>query len=227
MLGKDYFYNASIRTYVATFGKLFSDIYVKKEKSNTSNLVRIPIHFAQKDKLYTKLFKDNNDTVSLPRLGFSYTIEGVDQDRKTGRGNIQKFKVNGDSESTVNWSYNSVPYNFEFTLTVFTNDIEDGLQIIEQILPNFQPSLTVRIKPLENIDLVVDVPVTLNSVADSYDDSNSIDDRTYYTWDLSFTVKGWLFNHINFDSDGVILDISKVRVFDMLTGELDWSASNE
>ena len=161
------------------------------------------------------IFQNPTQNLSLPRMGFDFGIDGVDDNRKTHRLNPKAF---GAKTTNQDAAFNSVPYNFNFSLQVYTNDIEDSLQIVEQILPFFQPSLTVKIKPFsEYPDFVTDVTVILNSVSYEHLDSEMFEYNDYYSWKLDFTVKGWLFSPIQ--SESVILDVN-VNLFEMTSGEL-------
>lgn len=220
MLGHSFFYNESIKNYVATFGALFSNIEISRKKSDgTTVLDKVPLHFADKTKMYSYIFQ-NEEHISLPRLSFDFSIDGVDDNRKTHRLIVNKFQdVNGN----IHRSLNAIPYDFTFNLYVYANDIEESLQIIEQILPYFQPSLTVKIKPLKDFpDIVIDVPVILESVSNDFDTDGSLQDRDVYSWTLSFSLKGILFNHIETASN-IILDVSRVKIklYDDFTKEVN------
>lgn len=218
MLGYSYFYNESIKNYVATFGALFSNIEIQRKKSDGTVVTeRVPLHFSDKTKMYQYIFESEKH-ISLPRLAFDFSIEGVDENRKTSRTNVNKFK---DASGVIHSSLNAVPYNFTFNLYLYANDIEESLQIVEQILPYFQPSLTVKIKPLSNFeDVIVNVPIILESVSNDFETDGGLQDRDVYTWTLGFTLKGLLFNKINVASD-IILDVSKVKLYEDFTKEIN------
>lgn len=219
MLGNDFFYNGSIKDYVVTFGKLFSDIYVQRtNEDSTTTLTKVPLHFANKRKMYQEVFNKDHDNISYPRMGFSFNVQGVDDDRKTHRLNELDFKT---TASTADWSYNAIPYNFTFNLTVYSIDIQDVLQIIEQILPFFQPSLTVKIKPFADYpDFITDVVMILDSSANTFQTEGELREDDVFEWDLSFTLKGWLFNKITVDGP-IILDVSNVKLYDQNTGQVN------
>jgi len=218
MLGKDHFYNESIRNLVVAFGMMFKGIKVsRKKKDGSTELVQVPVFFSDKTKMYRMVFEGaGSRNIALPRISFNFSVEGVDDVRKTSRGH--QTKLSGDSQNAI-WSYAPVPYNFNFELTIWCNDIEESLQIVEQILPNFQPSLTVKIKPLEaHPDVIMDIPVILKSVSNDFENSGDTDVRDYYSWNMDFTVKGWLFNSIVQTDGEIILDVSGVTLYEMMNG---------
>jgi hypothetical protein len=89
-----------------------------------------------------------------------------------------------------------VPYDFNFSLNLFTKNAEDGIQVIEQIVPFFTPDFTVTMKVLPELNINLDIPIELLSVTsdDSYE--GSFDDQRVLTWDLDFVVKGYLFGPV-------------------------------
>ena len=70
---------------------------------------------------------------------------------------------------------------------------ENGLIIVEQILPFFQPEYTVTINMVPDLGIKRDVPIVLNSVdyQDSYDGNFTTRRAVIYT--LNFTAKTYLF----------------------------------
>jgi hypothetical protein len=94
--------------------------------------------------------------------------------------------------------YTPVPYDMSFSLHVLVKNAEDGTQIIEQILPFFTPDYTVTIRALPELNINLDIPIELNSVTtdDSYEGDFDAS-RRILTWQLDFTVKGYLFGPIN------------------------------
>jgi len=129
----------------------------------------------------------------LPRLSFEITGLSYDGERKLTR--IQKYKtVKSNIDGKVmNFNYTPVPYNLSFSLYSFTASAEAGLQIVEQILPFFQPDYTVTINAIPELNIKRDVPIVLNSVnyQDTYDGGYTTRRAVIYT--LNFTAKTYLF----------------------------------
>jgi hypothetical protein len=130
--------------------------------------------------------------VVLPRISFEITGIAYDATRKLTR--VQKYKtVKTGSNSILNTNYTPVPYNINYTLNVFTATAENGLQIVEQILPYFQPDYTITLNVLPNMNMSRDVPIVLNNV--NYEDSYSGDfvTRRAVIYTLNFTAKTYLY----------------------------------
>jgi hypothetical protein len=201
---------------IATFGHLFSGINIKRRTRTGTRDLKVPLHFANQSKIYLHA-KDGGTggTMTLPRMGFEFSIDGVDVTRKTSRSIIHNYKEGVEAH----WSRNYVPYNFNFTLTIISDDIEDGLQIIEQILPRFQPELTVKIKPLADYpDFIVDIPIELTGVQNEFSGFGGDMERDDYIWTLNFTVKGYMFSPISTEGLGII-DVVNIRIDDWVAAK--------
>ena len=164
----------------------------------------MPLAYAPKEKFLVRLdqqpdLNKREFAITLPRMSFEITGISYDSSRKLTR--MQKYKTvkTGKDGKILNFNYTPVPYNLSYTLNVFTATAESGLQIIEQILPFFQPDYTVTmiIEPVPP-----DVPIILNSV--NYEDSYSGDfnTRRAVIYSLNFTAKTYLYGPSN--TQGVI-----------------------
>ena len=126
-------------------------------------------------------------------MGFEIAGISYDPTRKLTR--IQKFKqVKSNKDGKVlDFNYTPVPYNISYNLFSFTASAEAGLQIIEQILPFFQPDFTVTINAIPTLNIKRDIPIILNSV--NYEDTYSGDftTRRAVIYTLNFTAKTYLF----------------------------------
>jgi hypothetical protein len=151
----------------------------------------------------------------LPRMGFSISNINYDAERKKNSTNKRwKQELTTNEDVTFHYRYEEVPYNIDFQLYIYARNIDDGLQIVEQILPFFVPDFTITIKPkvLNNDIEKLDIPIVLNEITPSevYDKSFSEDTRVL-NWDLMFSAKACLFGPVR--SSGLIKDIT-VNMFD-------------
>ena len=108
---------------------------------------------------------------------------------------MQKFrtvKSNIDGK-VLNFNYTPVPYNIGYDLNIYTKTAEGGLQIVEQILPFFQPDYTVTINVVPELNIKRDVPIVLGNVSyeDNYDGNFTTRRAVVYT--ISFTAKTYLY----------------------------------
>jgi len=182
------------------FGQIFNNIQIKR-KDDTGKVIqtiRVPLAYGPKEKFLVRLDQqaslDNREfSITLPRMSFEISAIQYDASRKLTR--VQKFRrvKTGTDGKILNFNYTPVPYNISYNLNVFTATAESGLQIVEQILPFFQPDYTVTINAIPGLDIKRDVPIVLNSV--NYDDSYSGDftTRRAVIYTLQFTAKTYLF----------------------------------
>ena len=204
MLGQ-YFYNETIRNTIIAFGSLFNDIYcTRKDSAGTAvQTLKVPLAYGPKQKFIIRLEGDPNldqkVAITLPRIGFE--INGLDYapERKLNRI-MKKRKVQNtedDKLKSMLTQYSPVPWNIGFELFVMARNSDDGIQIVEQILPFFQPEYTVSIREVPVMDTIRDVPIILNSV--SYEDTYEGDftTRRAIVYTFSFTAKTYVYGPVN------------------------------
>ena len=196
----NYFYNESMRRMTIGFGQIFNNIQIKR-KDDTGKVIqtiRVPLAYGPKEKFLVRLdqqssLSNREFAITLPRMGFEISSISYDPTRKLTR--IQKFKqVKSAADGKVlDFNYTPVPYNISYNLYSFTASAEAGLQIIEQILPFFQPDFTVTINAIPSLNIKRDIPIILNSV--NYEDTYSGDftTRRAVIYTLNFTAKTYLF----------------------------------
>jgi hypothetical protein len=193
----NFFYNSGLRKLTVAFGTLFNKIQVKKTDldGNLVQNITVPLAYGPKEKFMVRIDqqKDLNSrefAVVLPRMGFEISAISYDPSRKLTR--VQKYK-SVNTNSTLNSNYTPVPYNINYTLNVFTATAENGLQIVEQILPYFQPDYTVTLNLIPELNIKRDIPIILNTV--TYEDSytGNFDQRRAVIYTLNFTAKTYLF----------------------------------
>lgn len=193
MLNNNIFYHAITRKIIVGFGTLFSNI--KIERKDVGNLQRqviaIPISYAPKEKWLVRIEQDttleNHTYTSLPRMSFEITGMNYDSTRKTNRMNYISC-ADGTSD-TIKKIYAPVPWNIDVSLYVLTKTQEDAFQIIEQILPYFSPEYTLSIKAVPEQNIIVDVPIILESVSVQDDYDGDFTQRRFVTYTLNFTLK--------------------------------------
>jgi hypothetical protein len=101
--------------------------------------------------------------------------------------------------------YVPIPYNFDFSLSVYTRNTEDGTQILEQILPFFTPDFTVTVDFISTMNQKYDLPIILNSVTSSVEYEGDMSTTRLIIWDLNFTVKGFIWPIVKSDSNSGLI----------------------
>lgn len=195
----DPFYHGSIRSLIVAFGSLFSTIkFQRKNKDGVvEQTIKVPIAYSQKEK-WVHSIEANPDSergiyAALPRMGYEITGYSYDAQRKLPRAN----KLSCVTEDGRNYAFVPVPYNVDISLYFATKTMEDGLQILEQILPGFSPEHTVSFKAIPELNITLDVPLTLNSVTVQDDYEGDLETRRFVIHTLTFTAKTNLFSGIN------------------------------
>jgi len=205
-----HFYNEGLRKLTIAFGQLFNNVIIQNTSSTgaVTKRIRVPLAYAPKEKFLVRLEQqadlknDREVSITLPRLGFEITGLQYDASRKINK--LQKtvrVKTSEDGKK-LNYNYAPVPYNINFSLYSFTATAENGLQIVEQILPFFQPEYTVTMNVIPELSIKRDIPIVLNNV--NYEDTYSGDFTTRRTvvYTLNFTAKTYLYGPMT--NQGVI-----------------------
>ena len=196
----DPFYNRIIRKMVVGFGNLFNNITLVRYNPDQTEQERfvIPISYASRE-LYVKRLLEDPDLdkkvqMSLPRFSFEMTGFSYDADRKQNT-NIKNYAVKGNSPVS---QYNPVPYNFDFSLYLYTRNIEDATQALEQILSYFTPDYTIKLNLIPDMGIVKEIPVILKDVNQDIEyEGDMTHDTRVIIWTLNFTVKGFIFGAVS------------------------------
>ena len=208
MIG-NFFYNETIRKSVIAFGTLFNNINIKKFAADGKSIstVKVPIAYGPMQRFLARVEQqsnfDDNVAITLPRLSFELQSYTYDPARKASP--IQKFFfMTPDDKKKVKKMFLPVPYDIGFRLSFATKLQDDALQIIEQILPFFQPSYQVTVNMLEGADEKRDIPFTLRNVSfvDEYEGDFST--RRFIQYDLDFICKTYFYQEVPTDESGLI-----------------------
>ena len=201
-----YFYHEIIRKTIVSFGTVFNGISIKHKESDGTSFsdLRIPLAYGPAQKFLARLEQqaDLNKAVqiTLPRMSFEMNTIAYDSTRKTGV--TQTFKASdGKNLKKV---FMPVPYNIGFELNIFTKLNDDALQIVEQILPYFQPAFTLTVDLVESIGEKRDIPVILDTISFQDDYEGDFSQRRALIYTLNFTAKTYLFGPIAETTDGLI-----------------------
>ena len=206
MLGQQ-FYHETVRNVIVAFGTMFNNInIVRKDNNGTiTQSMKVPLAYGPKQKWLTRLDTDPSlasaVAITLPRLGFEIGSLTYDATRKLNR--VQKFKKVKSSSSNANkldTQFMPVPYNMDITLYAMAKNSDDALQIVEQILPFFQPDYTLTLNDMADMGIKRDVPIILNDV--SYEDNyqGDFESRRAIIYTMGFTTKFYLYGPVTSSS---------------------------
>lgn len=204
------FSHGTIRDYVISFGTLFNNLKINRRPASggDADTIAVPLSYAPRQRFIERINGDLNldrpVSMTLPRMSFEMLGMTYSSERKLNTMNrLHRTNPIATSNTTIYSSYTPVPYDFQFQLSVYISNIEDGTHIVEQILPYFTPEFTVSLKSATDLGLNLDLPLILNSVVTEDNYEGGFDERRVIIWTLDFTLKGNLFGYIS-GSSGII-----------------------
>lgn len=191
-----HFYHEKTKKAVSIFGKLFNNIYVLRKNSSGSVIsqIKVPLSYAPKSKYLDRIRENpslDNDTkvaIKLPRMSFEITNIGYDNQRQLQKTN--NFSKAGTAVSNRQKFFTGVPYVIGFQLNVYAKTQDDALQIVEQILPTFNPQYSITLKPFSDYpDIKEDIPITLTGVSFQDDFESELGARRTLIYNLDFEMR--------------------------------------
>jgi len=203
---KTYYYYQSLRRTIIQFLDLFNDIKViryARDGTTVTKYVEVPLKFAGKEKTWHWIYQRKDDEM-LPMMSVTLTSIDFAVDRMGNKSN-KIVKTVDPANNLVQRFINPVPYNINFTLSVWTLHMSDADQIIEQILPFFTPEIYMRVN-IPEIGGTFDVKVIFQSCTPDITIEMPDEERRVIMWNLDFIAQTYLFRPIvpaDVDSDGV------------------------
>lgn len=215
------FYHQHIKRAIIAFGMIFNNININRVDGSdiTQQVIRVPLAYSTKQKFLSRIraVPDADSrgevAINLPRMGFEINTIDYDSTRKISP--IQKNKATNNNALSVTRAYVSTPYNMSLSLYVFAKNQEDGLQIIEQILPFFNPDFNVTVNELPELQIKRDIKITLDGIdyADMYEGPYA--ERQNIMWTLNFTMR---LNFFGFVSNEAIIREAIAKTYDDTDG---------
>jgi len=216
----EYFYHEILRKTIIGFGTLFNNIQVRSKDSDgdTFSIIKVPLAYGPSQKFLARLEQqpdlNNPFQITLPRMSFEFVGLSYDTSRKLNQ--TQTFLAKSSSDSQIKKVYMPVPYNMDFELNIMSKINDDMLQIVEQILPYFQPSYNITVNLLDTLGENKDIPIVLNSITMNDDYEGNFQNRRALIYTLRFTAKTFLFGPA---SSGVSKDIIKKVSIGYISGD--------
>ena len=205
MLGT-YFYHEILRKTVIGFGTLFNNINIRHKDASGTNfsVMKVPLAYGPMQKFLARIQQqpdlEREIAITLPRLSFE--MQGIQYDPTRKTGIAQTFLAKGGT--TAKKVYMPVPYNVAFELSIMAKLSDDALQILEQIVPYFQPSFNITINLIDSIGEKKDIPIVLESINQSDQYEGSFETRRTIVYTLGFTAKTYLFGPVADNPEGLI-----------------------
>lgn len=209
-MARQVFQHDIIKKIIGVFASIFDEI---RFTNGHGNVITVPLGYAPREKWLEDIRqKPDMDEYAIentyPKMSFELQGMNFAPERHT---NPMRRLV----DTSGNWTYNRVPYDFTVNLYLATTRINDGNRIIEQILPFFAPELTLTIRDIEELNLETNIQVVLNSVSTVAEYEGSFDDVRILTWEIQFTIKAYLYQDIKAS------DVIKKTIIDLRSKDYD------
>ena len=196
----NHFYHSTIKRAVSVFGTLFNNISIQRADGS---FIKVPLAYGQRQKFIARLQQqaglgldgEPRTAISLPRMAFELTSIEYDSTRKLNK-KLHYKKANDDDPTVMIKQFAPAPYNLGFELHALVKNTDDGLQIIEQIMPFFTPDYTVTIHTVPSIGDKRDVPIILTGVTQNDEYEGDFETRRVLSYTLSFTMKNYIFGPV-------------------------------
>lgn len=207
MMGQ-YFYHQHIRRAVTVFGTLFNNIRITR-RDGSNNIIqsqKVPLSYGPTQKFLTRIRAEGNLSdpklaVKLPRMSFEITSIAYDSSVGLQKG-LGRCLPQTEPRKQKN-VFMPAGYNLSFELSILSKQTDEALQILEQILPYFQPDYTVTVNEVGN-QFKLDMPFVLNGVTMNDDYEGDFTNRRTIIYSLTFDTKVRFYGPI-IDKGGVIL----------------------
>ena len=213
----NFFHHYSMRRYTAALKDTFNDIHVVRYSDTgvKENDFIVPISFSSPQKAYaltqddyTK-YRESRYNV-IPRMSLSFDGMNRAVERETNKLN-KTIKISEDGKNTT-YTYNSVAWNLDFTIHILSDSFTELTMIVEQILPMFNPTYTLKMKDIEFHNEYTNIPVRLNGVNWNLDMDISMDDDIRFVGaELSLSVNANIYPPIK---DGKIINHVIAKIYD-------------
>jgi hypothetical protein len=190
---ENHFYNESTRRMVSVFGSIFNDMEVVKKDSAGKIIqkIKVPLGYAPRTKVLARLTEQTSDpkmAMKLPRMSFEISSMEYDANARVSKHKNYTKVIVGDSLQLNKLGAPAV-YKVGFELNILASTQDEGLQMLEQILPMFQPEYTVTIKDIPAMDITTDTPIILESVTLNDDYEGDLVTRRAIIYTLSFSTR--------------------------------------
>lgn len=190
----DHFYHAQIRRMVSAFGTMFNNIEIQKQDANGNLLqkIKVPLSYGPRQKYLARIqertsLDDTKLGIKMPRMSFEITSLSYDSSIAINKNNI--IKASTDDPSVYKSVRGPIPYRMGIQLNILARNQDDALQVLEQILPYFQPDYTLTINDVPELGIKGDSPIVLQSVVMNDDYEGDFETRRAIVYTLDFETR--------------------------------------
>lgn len=216
----NYYYPRTIKNVTAALIDVFNDMVIYKyDSSGTSaDVYNVPISFGPMEKEHMQRIEDHEYIasasdpngykqvepygqrywISEPRMALTMNGIAYNADRAYGVNEWREWfaetLVDGANVDEVLRDYQPTPWDISYTLHIMVDSMDYFAQIMENILPYFNPALFLRVKEFSFLNVERDLKVTMPGVVPEFV-SNEIsdDERRYVNATIDLTVESWMY----------------------------------
>jgi len=217
---KQYYYYEVIRKLIIQFLDAFNDIKVKRympDGRTVRDLIAVPIKLAVKEKFWY-WYNERKDDEMLPMITAWMTTIDYATDRQVNSFFEMCSSIDYDT-LTYQKFLHPVPYNFTFTLSIWSLHMVDVDQILEQILPFFAPHIYIKMR-IDELNVEHDVKVVFQSATPEVSLEMPDEEYRVINYTLDFQIQAWLFKPVE---TGKLVDEICIN---LNTGSTETSASS-
>jgi len=190
------FYHSRIRKSVAAFGAMFDNLYVVRRDASGQilNRQKVPLAYGPREKWLQRIREnpdldtDTKTALKLPRMSFEIVNIQYESQRQITK--TTQFRSVSSKDGSQDYFYTGIPYILNFQLSIMAKTQDDALQIVEQIIPYFNPQYTFAMRPFDDYpEITEDIPVAINAVTMANDYEGGLDQRNTIIYTLDFEMK--------------------------------------
>lgn len=207
----NYFYHEILRKTIVSFGTLFNNIKIKHKdnEGDDFSILTVPIAYGPVQKFLARIEQvpdlKKRVAITLPRMSFEMT--GIQYDSSRKSSSMQTFKTIDKTNNELTKVFMPVPYNVNIRLSIMSKLNEDALQIVEQILPYFQPHFNLTVDLVSSIGEKRDIPMILERITMDDQYEGDFTTRRILIYTLDFTAKTYLFGPVGNGNEALIKQV--------------------
>lgn len=210
--GRTYYFYKVLRRTIIQFLDMFADIQVARydNNGNITSTILVPLKYGPKEKAYYWK-KEYSTEEKLPIMSVNLMSIDFDATRMVNK-NEQVVQSKNVGERTETYFPNPVPYNLMLNLNIWALHMVDVDQILEQILPYFNPYVMMRVT-IPELEAYIENKVVFNSAVPDIMDEWGEEDWRVLKWTLTFTVQSYLYRPLTSEADGKLIDKIMARFY--------------
>jgi hypothetical protein len=195
----DSFYNDCIKKNTIAFASLFNNIYVNREDTDDSKKIKVPFVYGGKEKYVSRLQNPSSISdkdklqITLPMMSFDMSNLQYDTQRHRNKLEFNKLFYQEEGETKTKIKIGEYPCLMQFNLAIYTRNIEENFQIIEQIAPYFTPEYILTLDFDKTLTRGIDVPINLVASKIGNDYEGGFGNRRAVVSTLQFVMRTYLF----------------------------------